>query len=70
VQWAGLIGLWGFFVLAVIDVVVLGFLVSARVTAKFGEPHEKVRWYAAMRALQLRAMRLLKPQVKRWQYPA
>jgi len=30
---------------------------------------ERVRWYAAMRALQLRPLRLPKPQVKRWNYP-
>jgi hypothetical protein len=28
------------------------------------------RWYAAMRALQLRLMRLPKPQVKRGNFPA
>ncbi|MCU1443346.1 MAG: Membrane protein, partial [Cryobacterium sp.] len=31
---------------------------------------ERVRWYAAMRALQLRVMRLPKPQVKRGQFPS
>lgn len=71
VQWAGLIGLWAFFIVTVIDAVVLGFIVSRKVADKFGaENVEKVRWYAAMRALQLRAMRLPKPQVKRGQYPA
>jgi hypothetical protein len=38
---------------------------------KFGAGKaEKVRWYAAMRALQLRVMRLPKPQVKRGRYPS
>ena len=40
-------------------------------TAKFGDRTEKgLRWYAAMRTVQMRFMRLPKPQVKRGQYPA
>lgn len=71
VQTIGIIALWAFFLVAVIDCVVLGFLVTRKLAAKFGADRvEKVRWYAAMRALQLRLMRLPKPQVKRGQYPA
>ncbi|MFC6355669.1 DUF3043 domain-containing protein [Luethyella okanaganae] len=71
VQTYGILGLWAFFIVAVVDCVVLGFLLTRKLTAKFGETKvEKVRWYAAMRALQLRPMRLPKPQVKRWQYPS
>jgi hypothetical protein len=71
VQTYGILALWAFFLVAVIDCVVLGFLITRRVKAKFGADRaERVRWYAAMRALQLRAMRLPKPQVKRGQYPA
>jgi hypothetical protein len=70
IQAYGIFGLWGFFIVAVIDSVILGFTVTRKVEAKFGPgPVEKVRWYAAMRALQLRAMRLPKPQVKRGQQP-
>lgn len=66
----GIIALWAFFLVAVIDSVLLGFLVTRRLAAKFGaDKVEKVRWYAAMRALQLRMIRLPKPQVKRGQYP-
>lgn len=62
--------LWLFFVAAVADVLILGRIITRRLADKFGESRvEKVRWYAAMRALQLRAMRLPKPQVKRRQYP-
>ncbi|MBG6214140.1 MAG: DUF3043 domain-containing protein [Cryobacterium sp.] len=62
--------LWAFFILAVIDCVVLGFILTKKIEAKFGaDKAERVRWYAAMRALQLRPMRLPKPQVKRRQYP-
>ena len=65
------LALWAFFAIAVIDVVVLGFILNKKLAAKFGaDKVEKVRWYAAMRALQLRPLRLPKPQVKRGQYPS
>ncbi len=71
VQTYGILGLWGFFLIAVVDSVILGFTVKRKLEAKFGASKtEKVRWYAAMRALQLRPMRLPKPQVKRGQYPS
>ena len=71
VQTIGLVALWAFFAVAVIDVVALGFILNRKLAAKFGAANvEKVRWYAAMRALQLRLMRLPKPQVKRGAYPA
>jgi hypothetical protein len=68
----GLLALWAFFAIAVIDCIVLGFLVRRRLAAKFGESkvEKGVRWYAAMRALQLRVIRLPKPQVKRGQFPS
>ncbi|MFT2816402.1 DUF3043 domain-containing protein [Leifsonia sp. A12D58] len=71
VQTYGILALWAFFLVAVIDCVILGFILKRKVEAKFGASKaERVRWYAAMRALQLRAMRLPKPQVKRGQYPS
>ena len=71
VQAIGIAALWVFFLVAIADVVILGFTVRRKLTAKFGADRvEKVRWYAAMRALQLRLMRLPKPQVKRGQFPA
>jgi len=71
VQTYGILALWAFFLIAVVDCVLLGFTLTRKVKAKFGDAKaERVRWYAAMRALQLRAMRLPKPQVKRGQYPA
>jgi hypothetical protein len=64
--------LWGFFLLAVIDCLIAGVLIQRKFTAKFGA--DKVqkgnRWYTAMRALQLRPMRLPKPRVKRGVFPA
>ncbi|MET0590027.1 MAG: DUF3043 domain-containing protein [Naasia sp.] len=68
----GIFVLWGFFILALLDVVVLGALLKRKLTAKFGEGNvdKGFRFYAAMRALQLRVLRLPKPQVKRRQYPS
>jgi hypothetical protein len=71
VQTIGIFALWGFFLVSIVDVVVLGVLLRRKLAAKFGADRvEKVRWYAAMRALQLRPLRLPKPQVKRGQYPS
>lgn len=69
-QTIGITALWGFFLVAIADVVVLGFILRKRLAAKFGADRvEKVRWYAGVRAMQLRAIRLPKPQVKRGKYP-
>jgi hypothetical protein len=71
VQSIGILALWAFFLIAIVDVVVLGFLLNRKLAAKFGaDKVERVRWYAAMRALQLRPLRLPKPQVKRGTYPS
>lgn len=71
-QLIGIVGLWLFFLVAVVDGVILGFIVNRKLAAKFGA--DKVqngnRWYAAMRGMQLRPMRLPKPQVKRGQFPS
>jgi hypothetical protein len=70
-QLIGIAGLWLFFLVAVVDGVILGIIVTRRLTAKFGADRLQRgnRWYAAMRAMQLRIMRLPKPQVKRGQFP-
>ncbi len=68
----GTYALWAFIVVMVLDCVLLGFTLNRKLTAKFGA--EKVqrgfRWYAATRAVQLRPMRLPKPQVKRGAFPS
>ncbi len=68
----GTYALWAFLLVLVIDVVVLGISLNRKLTAKFGA--DKVqrghRWYAATRAVQLRPMRLPKPQVKRGDFPS
>ncbi|MDM4763975.1 DUF3043 domain-containing protein [Galbitalea sp. SE-J8] len=62
--------LYAFFVLAILDSVVLGFSLTRKLRAKYGDRVERVRWYAAMRSFQLRPMRLPKAQVKRGAYPS
>ncbi len=65
-----LIGVWAVLAVVVIDGVVLRFQLKSRLTAKFGSMERGVAWYAFMREIQLRLMRLPKPQVKRGQYPS
>ncbi len=56
VTFIGFIAIWAFFAVAVIDVVVLGFLLNKKLGEKFGaDKVERVRWYSAMRAWQLLA---------------
>ncbi len=68
--WA-FIGLWAFIALSVLDMVLLGMRVKRKIDDKFGKDKRErgLGWYAGMRALQMRFMRLPKPQVKRGQYP-
>jgi hypothetical protein len=60
-----LIVVWGFFLLTVIDCLVMGGLLAKRLREKYGTAERGVRWYASMRAIQLRPLRMPKPQVKR-----
>jgi hypothetical protein len=67
-----LILLWAYFLIAIIDCVVAGMRVRSKLTAKYGAGNVEtgLRWYTAMRAMQMKFMRLPKPQVKRGQFPA
>ena len=67
-----LTAVWGFILLVVIDGIYLGSQVKKKLGEKFGvdKVERRVRWYAAMRAIQLRPLRLPKPQVKRGAYPS
>jgi hypothetical protein len=71
VQSITLLVLWGFFALAVVDCLIVGRSVNRKLAAKYGAENVRKgnRWYAAMRAMQLKPMRLPKPQVKRGEYP-
>lgn len=70
-QSASLLVIWVFFLIAVIDCIFLGTRMRRKLAERFGadKVEKGVRWYAATRALQLRVMRLPKPQVKRGAFP-
>jgi hypothetical protein len=64
--------LWGFFLLTVLDSIWVGNRVRKGLREKYGIDNVQsgVRWYAAMRALQMRGLRLPKAQVKRGEKPS
>lgn len=68
-QTISILVLWGFFIVAILDSVLLSWLVKRRLAKKFGSAEKGVGFYAGMRALQLRVLRLPKPQVKRGEFP-
>ncbi len=70
VQSAVLMAFWVLIVAVVLDTIVMRRKVKKRLTEKFGEPNQGDLWYATTRALQLRRLRLPKPQVRRGDYPS
>ena len=63
-------GLYAYLLIVVIDVLLLGRRLRKLLGEKVGDTRvEKVTWYAAMRSIQFRLLRLPKPQVKRGQFP-
>lgn len=71
-QFFAIIMLWAFFLVTIVDSVLAGIQVRKGLRQKFGveKVENGVRWYAAMRSLQMRGLRLPKPQVKRGEKPA
>lgn len=67
VQLASLVTMWILFAAVVADALIIGRRVERELSAKFGygKLERGLRWYAAMRSLQMRPMRMPKPQVKR-----
>lgn len=67
-----LIAVWGVIALLVVEGIIVGVLLRRRLAAKFGadKVERGVRWYAFMRMIQMRVLRLPKPQVKRGQFPS
>lgn len=64
------VGLWVFIIFVVGDMLITSNRAKKLARAKFGDRTEKgLGWYAAMRTVQMRFMRLPKPQVKRGQRP-
>lgn len=62
--------LWALVILVVFEGIWVSRSLKHRLTAKFGEVERGVRWYGVMRTLQMRRLRLPKPQVKRGQFPS
>ncbi|MDF2442736.1 MAG: hypothetical protein JWR01_939 [Subtercola sp.] len=62
--------LYAFVIIVALDIYLMGNRINKRLRAKYGTLDRGLRWYGAMRALQLRPMRLPKPQVKRGQTPS
>jgi hypothetical protein len=55
----------------ILDALMLSMNIRRRVRAKFGTENVErgLAWYAAMRSIQMRPMRMPKPQVKRRNFP-
>ncbi|AJM77486.1 DUF3043 domain-containing protein [Rathayibacter toxicus] len=60
-----------FFLVAVIDCIFLGKRMRRKLAERFGSDkvEKGIAWYGTTRAMQLRVMRLPKPQVKRRHFP-
>ncbi len=63
--------IYGLMGLAIIDCILMWRKIKTRVLETFGPdtPTKGLGWYAGMRAIQMRRMRMPKPQVSRGQYP-
>lgn len=64
-QFTVLIALYGFFLVGLVDAMILGRTVAKKLQAKFGEVEKGVKWYAGVRAFQFRPLRVPKPRVAR-----
>ncbi|NHI16660.1 DUF3043 domain-containing protein [Microbacterium excoecariae] len=66
------LALWAYILFVVADMIFLSSRVKKRAAEKFGaDKREKgLGMYAAMRSVQMRMMRMPKPQVRRGEYPA
>jgi hypothetical protein len=66
IQLGTLMTMWGLFIAIALDGFIIGKKAQKVSQARFGDKAEKgLRWYAAMRSIQMRGMRLPKPQIKR-----
>jgi hypothetical protein len=66
-----MLGLYAFVLIVIADCVFVNFRLMKKLRVKFGAENVErgLRWYATMRALQFRRLRLPKPQVKRGEFP-
>jgi len=69
VQLLGFVIMWFVLVVAIVDAVIVGTILKRKLTEKFGSMDKGGRFYAAMRMVYFRQMRLPKAQVKRGEFP-
>ena len=69
VQLVGFAIMWFVLIVSVIDAVIVGNILKKKLTEKFGSMDKGGRFYAAMRMVYFRQMRLPKAQVKRGEFP-
>lgn len=68
IQYWAFVALWIFILFVIGDMVITSIRVKRAAKEKWGDRVEKgLGWYAAMRSIQMRFLRLPKPQVKRGQ---
>ncbi|WP_110589325.1 DUF3043 domain-containing protein [Microbacterium suaedae] len=70
-QFWSFVALWAFILFVIGDMILLSRRVKKLAAEKFGEDRREkgLGWYAAMRSIQMRFMRMPKPQAKRGEYP-
>jgi hypothetical protein len=68
VQIVSLLSMWGLFGIVAVDAWFVSRMVKKRVASKFGADRLEsgLGWYGAMRSIQMRALRIPKPQVARF----
>ncbi|MBN9225073.1 MAG: hypothetical protein ABS63_06745 [Microbacterium sp. SCN 70-27] len=70
-QFYAYLALWVFILFTLGDMIITSARIKRLAKKKWGDRTEKgLGWYAAMRSVQMRFMRLPKPQVKRGEYPS
>lgn len=67
-QVIALFAMWGLFGVVAIDATIVGRIAKRKVAEKFGQDNleQGMAWYSAMRSIQMRSLRIPKPQVARF----
>lgn len=70
-QVIALFTMWGLFGIVAIDATIVGRVAKRKTAEKFGADklEQGIAWYAAMRSIQMRSLRIPKPQVARFSKP-
>lgn len=69
IPYYGIIAMWVYVAVSILDLIIASSVLKKRLREKFGSAERGVGWYASMRALQFRMLRLPKPQVRRGEFP-